>query len=366
MRRGFKPLLPLLFADGARGALEAVVKLYRGAGIENILVVSGLREEEIAREAERLGIAHAHNLRAEQGMFSSVCAGLAGLTGLAACARCFVHPVDIPLVRPLTIDALLEQARRKPQAALVPTWKGEEGHPPLLPAALFSAISNYDGPGGLRGALEHPPRLGVPTADANILRDMDTDEDYDAACLCAGRAHLLEPEEAEELLRLRGTGERGLAHARSVAAVAVAFAAALNNVGFPLDPRLAETGGLLHDLCKGQAQHEAAAGEALRALHLPALAPLVEGHRDCMLAEDAPVTEKELIYLADKYVYGDRLVTIEQRFGQKLERFAGDEAACAAIRGRLARALALERRFGRESGLEAFATARAALETLRA
>lgn len=366
MRRGLKPLLSLPFAAGPRTALEASALLYRTLGVRRILVVSGLHKEEVAREARRLGLEHEHNPHAASGMFSSLRAGLNALG--SSCVRCFVHPADIPLVRPLTPAALLAQAPQEPEAALIPVYRGEEGHPPLLPAALFPAILRAGEEGGLRAVLRSLPRRLVAVPDANILADMDTDADYEDACRRAERAHLLEAEEAEELLRLRGIGERGAAHARAVAAVAEAFASALNAAGsaLPLDPRLARAGGLLHDLCKGQARHEHAAGEALRALHLPEIARLAEAHRDCAPAGNNAVTEKELVYLADKYVHGDRLVTIRERFGQKLKLFSSDAEACAAVRDRLNRALSLEQRFSREIGREAFALAHAALERIHA
>jgi hypothetical protein len=92
------------------------------------------------------------------------------------------------------------------------------------------------------------------------------------------------------------------------------------------------------------------------------MARLVEEHRDCALADEAPLTEKELIYLADKYFQGDRLVSLQERFLHKQELFAGDEEALVAIRGRLARAEAMEARLGRESGMPPFELAGGALK----
>jgi hypothetical protein len=98
---------------------------------------------------------------------------------------------------------------------------------------------------------------------------------------------------------------------------------------------------------------------------LPAVARLVEEHRDCTLADHEPVTEKELVCLADKYVHGDRPVTLQERFGCKLELFAEDAEACAAIRGRLARAEAMELRLRREIGASPFEIVCSALHATR-
>lgn len=361
MRMGFKPLLPIPFADGRRSALESLAHVYAEAGIQRIFVVGGrCQEADIADEAKRLGCIYVQNPHAERGMFSSVRAGLEALGALSG--GCFVHPVDIPLVRLCTLRALLAETETHPGDILIPAFKDAEGHPPLLPSMHISAILAWTGENGLRGALRSLPCRQTPVADKTILLDMDTDDDYAEVCRRACRRHILEPEEAEELLRCLAVGARGMAHAKAVALVAKHFALACNAVGRTLDPLLAEAGGLLHDMCKGEAQHELAAGTALRALGLPAMARLVEEHRDCALADDAPVTEKELIYLADKYLYGDRLVNLQERFGQKLDLFSGDADACAAIRGRFARAEAMELRLGRETGALPFELACEALE----
>jgi CTP:molybdopterin cytidylyltransferase MocA len=364
MHKGFKPLLPLPFADGERSALENLARLYAEAGIERIFVVGGQRQgEDVAAEARRLGLVYVQNPDAERGMFSSVRAGLEAVG--ASGAGCFVHPADIPLVRLYTLRVLLAEAEKHSDVVLVPLFKGEEGHPPLLPAARLPAILAWQGENGLRGALGRLPCRHVPVADKNILLDMDTDGDHAEVCGRAGRFHILEPEEAEEFLRCLAVETRGMAHARAVGLVAKKFALACNAAGVALDPLLAEAGGLLHDMCKGQAQHERAAGEELRRLGLPAMARIVEEHRDCALADDAPVTEREIIYLADKYVYGDRLVSLQERFGRKLELFSGEVGACEAIRGRLARAEAMEQRLRRETGALPFELARDALKEWR-
>lgn len=129
-----------------------------------------------------------------------------------------------------------------------------------------------------------------------------------------------------------------------------------------LDPRLALAGGLLHDICKGQAQHETAGGELLQQLRLPVMARLVRDHRDLTLPAGEPVTERELVYLADKYCYGGSFVPLERRFGQKLEIFAQDGPACAAILGRLDRARMLESRLAREIHTEPAVLAQKVLE----
>ena len=105
-------------------------------------------------------------------------------------------------------------------------------------------------------------------------------------------------------------------------------------------------------------------GRFLAELGLPVAAALVADHRDLSVPDAAQLTERELVYLADKYCHGREFVPLELRFGQKLDLYAADPAACAAIRGRLGRARALEARLAREMGRPPADIARQALEAL--
>lgn len=357
--------LPLLPGGGECSALEGLARLYRGVGVEDILVVSGFHAPEVEAAAHGLGLAVARNSEPEQGMLSSVRVGLRALP--KGEAPIFVHPADVPLVRPLTLIWLLEQAQDTPSSILIPAFDGREGHPPLLPGAYAHSIAAGTAEGGLRAVMAAFPRRQVAVPDAFILEDMDRPEDYMRLQSLAARHAALSPDEAVRLLRCRHVPERGMRHARAVGAVARALACALarrrKEAGLEpgLDPDLALAGGLVHDICKGAPGHEAAGAGLLRNLGLGGLAILVEDHRDLSLPDAQPLSERELVYLADKYCCGGSFVSLEQRFGRKLELFAADPQACEAILGRLGRAGSLEARLGRELEQEPAAIARQAL-----
>jgi hypothetical protein len=113
-------------------------------------------------------------------------------------------------------------------------------------------------------------------------------------------------------------------------------------------------------VAKGRPHHEAAGGELLAAHGFDAAAPIVAGHRDCLLADDAPLTEREIVYLADKFVFGRWLVPVPARFDQKLELFADDPEACAAITRRRANAQNVLARVEAAMGAKASAVIEAA------
>ena len=179
---GIKALLPLpLLADGgACSVLEALARLYRAAGLPDMLVVSGYHADAVEEAARALSLAVARNAHPEQGMFSSVRTGLRAAP--PDCDAFFIHPVDIPLVRPQTLrllaDTALSRSPGAPLAVLIPRHNGEEGHPPLLPAVFRNTVLSYKNNDGLRAALSALPRRPVDTTDSCVLEDMDSPRDY--------------------------------------------------------------------------------------------------------------------------------------------------------------------------------------------
>lgn len=344
---GFKPLLPL----SGSTVLGCVTRSLRLAGVEDIVAVAGHNALDVLAEAARLSIGCVVNREYEQGMFSSVLAGIDALPqGVDAV---LFLPVDIPLVRPQSIRAVT--ARFGDAPILYPCFRGQRGHPPLIAASCLPFVKAWNGDNGLRGALETlEARLeaqDVPVADANVLFDLDTQEDYREAMRRVRTRHRPSVEEALALLEMNFVNERGMAHAHAVARVALALAKALGEArGWPMDMVLVEAAALTHDVAKTRKDHEALGGRILDAAGFPDAARIVETHRDLSLPASAPITEREIVYLADKLVSCDRPVNVTRRFQEKIDRFGHDRRAREAITGRRDRALALLARLEAEAG----------------
>jgi len=248
----FKPLMEL----AGQSVLAHCVRNFREAGVLDIVVVTGHRAPEVQVEVEKLEISSMHNARYELGMFSSVCVAVAGffeLSQLSGLDAFFILPVDVPLVRPATIRALIDAYDG---LITYPCFEGERGHPPLIPASLIPQILGHDGQGGLKSLLEICPSLDVPVWDRGILLDADTPEDFSGLVRRAGRLDIGEQGEALALARL-SMPERGLAHGLAVARVAVCLGEALCRHGGVLDLELIHNAALMHDIGKGQPAHEA-------------------------------------------------------------------------------------------------------------
>ena len=227
-----KALLPLPFPDGECCALERLARMYAFCGQR--FVVTGHHAGLLEPAAPAWGLRAVRNPRPEDGMFSSIRAGLRAVLEQARAegvepeqGGVFVHPVDVPLARRLTLLALLRAADVLPGTALQAAFCGEPGHPVFLPLSLVPAILAHDGHDGLRGALASVPCRQVPVADAAMLPDMDTPEQYAILQTMAAGHDALTRDEAEGLLLQAGVPERGLRHALAVGRVAEALCAAL-------------------------------------------------------------------------------------------------------------------------------------------
>ncbi|CAO0823989.1 molybdenum cofactor cytidylyltransferase [Desulfarculales bacterium] len=184
-----KPLLDL----GGATVLERVVGVFQQAGVVDIRVVLGHRVDQLLPLLPGLGAREVFNPLYQEGMFSSVQAGLASLEQPAEAV--FMHPVDIALVSPATVAALLQAWNPGRQGIIYPCHQGRRGHPPLIAGSLISEILAWPGQDGLKALLRRHEDKAVllEVADPYILRDMDEPGDYQEMAAVWHRRHESEP-----------------------------------------------------------------------------------------------------------------------------------------------------------------------------
>ncbi|WP_158240559.1 radical SAM (seleno)protein TrsS [Telmatospirillum siberiense] len=342
----FKPLLRL----GRTSTIEHVVGLFRRSGIAAVTVVVGHRADEMIPIVESLGATPVFNADFDQGMYSSIRAGISALSD--ECGGCLLLPVDIPLVRPSTIERLRRSFANRHASVLYPVFQGRHGHPPLISRALFPEILDGDGAGGLCTILaRHAAEAeNVAVYDEGIHRDMDTPADYAALCAAAQRTEIPGLAECEAILADMQPNRDVIAHGRLVAAVAGRLATSLIEAGLPLNADLVLAGSLLHDVAKGQSDHAIAGALQMERLGYPEVARIVACHSDLEFFGGDP-DERAVVFLADKLVQGVCVVSLEERFQRTFHRLEANPAGLKAARGRFDTALritgAMERRMGR-------------------
>jgi putative nucleotidyltransferase with HDIG domain len=348
-----KALLPL----GQRTVLEQCLALFQDCGIEDLVVVTGHRADEVGAIAEQAGARVAHNPDFASGMYSSIRAGVRRIA--EGSSGFFLLPVDIPLVRRGTIRLQHQSFTERKSQILYPVFADRRGHPPLLAAHLIPIINGEHQPeGGLRTLLaqieaEQPEQVReIQVADSNIHFDMDTREDYISGCLRLNRCDIPTMAECEVILEhLHPMPEKGWAHGRMVAEVAVALCEAIiRQSGRELDPELCRVCGWLHDIAKGHPRHEEEGARWLRALGFDRAADIIAAHRDVDWTPAMAISEREIVHLADKLVRGSRIVGIGERFEEKLTLYQNDPEAVRAIRGRYDQALRVAAAVETEAG----------------
>lgn len=336
----FKPLLPL----GNEPILARVIGLYRAARISDIRVVTGHRTGETAALAEALGVRAVFNPDYLQGMFSSVLAGVSDLK--PDCSGFFVHPVDIPLVRSRTLLDLMAAFSWENPGIYYPAFLGRRGHPPLISGNYAAALKSWKGEGGLRAFLEHHEgdARNVPVTDEFILKDIDTPADLDRARGFLDRLDILSEAECRALLMQQAVPPSIADHCRAVADLTERMIDALNAAGCRLNRELAAAAARVHDLARLRPGHAAEGGRILREMGFSRMAEIVAGHMDYPVDESAPVTEAEVVYLADKWVLSDRCVGMDSRFEAKLRKYGDDPAVRSKILERRENAVSSQRR----------------------
>jgi CTP:molybdopterin cytidylyltransferase MocA len=181
-----KGALPCLHSDGRRiSFLERAIALAR-AGCPEGKVVVVCAEETIPTGTDGDGeyLAHANvvlaiNHQPGLGMFSSV------QTGFRKVKEVHDHPVstllllvDHPLVSESTVHALWDAHALAPHAFIVPTYRGQAGHPIVVPAQAMSLILDSPCSSRLDGLMAKHDRIMVDVPDAGVVTDLNTPEAY--------------------------------------------------------------------------------------------------------------------------------------------------------------------------------------------
>lgn len=170
-----KLLLPLR----GRTVIEHVVETALETGPLEVIVVTGHDRAEIARVVGSRGVRCIHNPDFEEGVGSSIRAGIA-----AASPDAYGYAIllaDLPFVRPKTILDLAGMLTA--DRIVAPRYEGERGHPVLFGRNFRDELLTLRGDEGGRRIVEaHPGALAlVDTGDSGTVQDIDTTEDYESA-----------------------------------------------------------------------------------------------------------------------------------------------------------------------------------------
>lgn len=173
----FKPLLEI---DGVP-AVKRLIHSCKDAGVNDIVLVTGFSHCELEQSVADENVVTVYNGDYEQGMFTSIKAGLKKAGSLSDFRAFLLFLVDVPLVPSKIISDLINKASESPQDFAVPCYEGKKGHPLYIPGQYADEILNHDGTNGLKGVtVKYEDRLNrMETHNEAVVLDMDKPEEYE-------------------------------------------------------------------------------------------------------------------------------------------------------------------------------------------
>jgi molybdenum cofactor cytidylyltransferase len=336
----FKPLLPL----GNKTVIEQVVVTFLRAGVRDIRVVLGYRARDVIAVLKNQAVSWIINDDYQSEMLGSVKVGANCLEPDSEAF--FILPVDIPLVRFQTLQSLMDIYGKNTPQIVYPTFAGERGHPPLIPRRYTDELNLWFGQGGLKGFLDryNHQSLNVPVADEGILMDMDTPDQYRQLVARYDNRQIPSKAECMAMMATRFSDDHPvLKHSKVVAKVAQVVGKKLVHAGCEMDINLVEACGYLHDIGKSEKKHAKFGAQLLKNWGYLNIADIIACHIDLPFAEEGKITEKEVIYLADKLTHGENILSLDERLEVKLKQLSGHPEGKIAAAKRIQTAMKIER-----------------------
>lgn len=151
-------------------ALDAVVP-------DEMLVVVPPFAGHLRAALSGLRVRFVENRHADEGMGTSIAAGVAALDDRAEAA--LLTLADVPFGPALVLPAVVQRYRKEGAAIVAPRFRGGvPGHPVLFARSVFPELALLDGERGAREVIEHDAaRRIVLDIDADPPADVDTPED---------------------------------------------------------------------------------------------------------------------------------------------------------------------------------------------
>jgi len=170
---------PLIRLQGVPLISRHLVAL-SGAGVDEVVVVTGHARSAIEDEVRRFFVTLAHNDAYAEGQQASVRVGLAALNG--AFDAVIVMPADQPLIGAGDLTDLIGAFKKRPAGEIVvPIVSGQRGNPVILSDVALAEVLASGANLGCRHLIERQPDLvhAFETANTRYVTDLDTIDDVE-------------------------------------------------------------------------------------------------------------------------------------------------------------------------------------------
>lgn len=335
--KDFKPLLNI----GSKTMIETTIENYQNISIKNIVAVTGHRADDIEKKLVDCNVQTVRNHDYKNThMFDSLCIGLKELKNNVD--MIFVTPSDSPFVQKHTLKKMIEEMENNSLKIVQPSYEGNNGHPILLSSEAVREILKHDGTNGLQGAIDNivTGYRNMSFVDPGIVMDADTPLDFFKLVEYNKKRNVPSIELCIKILDYFKVTEEVKSHSYAVAMESLKICEQLREREINLDQMTVLAAALLHDVAKGCKGHSFIGADWLNDMGYEEIAKIVYNH---VKLENIPeiLTEKEVVYLADKMVKGSNLVSIEDRFLAKESFYKCNEEILGNIREKKNMAISL-------------------------
>ncbi|MBT4932157.1 MAG: nucleotidyltransferase family protein [Rhodospirillaceae bacterium] len=188
------PVTAIILAGGTSRRMGAVNKLlmeWRGQPVichvaqtavasraGRTIVVTGYDNDAISNALEGIDVKIVHNRYFEDGLSTSLVAGITALDEQTAGAAILL--ADMPMLHADTLNALIDAfVDARGRMICVPVCQGRRGNPVLWPRSCFSDILQLSGDRGARDLMTtfKDQVYEVSCTDEGVLRDFDSPDD---------------------------------------------------------------------------------------------------------------------------------------------------------------------------------------------
>ncbi len=316
----FKPLLPIV----NKSMIGTTINNFKSFGVDEIVVVTGYRSEDIQINLKEINVEFVKNENYHNThMFDSVCLGLNKVKNKVDFI--FISPADSPFVQQFTLNKMMEEMINLNYNLFQPSYEGINGHPLLLRKSSVNKILFHDGTNGLQGAIANmgTDYKNLSFVDPGIKLDADNASEYLKLLEYNEIKNCPTIEQCKKIQDYFSMTPAVKAHCKKVASVALNICDNLNKNGISLNKNKVVAASLLHDIAKGKDKHAEVGALWLKDMGYYEISDIVKEHMELKEISKIP-NEKEVVYLADKLVKGEKLVSIKERFSFKEDIYKND------------------------------------------
>lgn len=169
----------MLLPYGKRTIIETVIDNVLQSKVDKVLVVLGSDRTAVEKRIKvHPKIKVVFNPHFSDGMLSSAQRGFQSLPPGTEAAMVFLG--DQPSISTAVINRLIDAFKKQMKGIVLPTYKGNRGHPVLIGIKYRGEVKKLSSEVGLRGVVYSHPQdiMDVAVEDPGILRDIDDMDDY--------------------------------------------------------------------------------------------------------------------------------------------------------------------------------------------